>query len=214
MALTPLQKRILELSYKHNLSHIGSCISIVGILDYVYSSRKPNEPVCLGAGHAGLALYVVLEKYLGIDPEMMLSKHGIHATRDEENGVYVSSGSLGQVETVAAGLALADPSRKVWLISSDGGMREGACWETLMFTAKGNLRNLNWTINANGYGACHAIDACQLERAIHAWNPSVDVWFTNFADIPFLSGLSAHYYKMNEQDWNWVQAQEVTETSK
>jgi transketolase len=209
MALTRPQKRILELSYRHGLTHIGSCISIVGILDHVYSFRKPSEPVCLGAGHAGLALYVVLEKYLGIDPEMMLAKHGIHATRDEANGVYVSSGSLGQVETVAAGLALAHPNRRVWLISSDGGMAEGSCWETLMFSARGKIPNLNWFVNANGYGAYREVDVDQLEKAIHVWNDKVDVWHTDFAEIPFLSGLNAHYCKMTDADWAWVQDQEV-----
>lgn len=163
----------------------------------------------MGAGHAGLALYVILEKYLGINPEMMLEKHGIHATMDLSNGVYVSSGSLGQVETVAAGFALSNRNRRVWLISTDGGSVEGAFWETLQLKAREKLDNLCWLVNANGYAAYHLSDTDKLEESIHSWDKRVEVWRTDFDEIPFLKGLNAHYYKMTESDWEWVKSQEV-----
>lgn len=206
MPIDPLVYRLLELSHKHRLSHIGSCVSAVGVLDRVYAQRKPGDPVVLGCGHAGLALYVTLEKWCGQDAEALLARHGIHATRDEAAGIYVSSGSLGQAETVAMGMALADRARDVWLVSSDGGMIEGAVWETLQYKARAKVANLRWFINANGYAAYHAVDVDQLERGVHAWCPDVEVVRTGFARIPFLQGLAAHYTTLSEADWAWVQA--------
>lgn len=203
--MSPLHYRIYQLSHAHKLSHIGSCITTVDMLDEIYASRAPTEPVCLGNAHAGLALYVVLEKWLGVDPEMMLAKHGIHSTKDLPNGVYVSGGSLGQVETIAMGMALADRGRRVWLVSSDGGAAEGAFWETLMHKSIHRVDNLRWMVNANGFGAYRAINVSRLASAIHVWDESVRVVKTEFG-VPFLSGQSAHYVTMTDQDMAWVEA--------
>ena len=59
-----LKKRILEISYKKKLSHLGSCLTAVDIIDEIFKIKKPDEKFVLSSGHAALALYVVLEKYL------------------------------------------------------------------------------------------------------------------------------------------------------
>jgi transketolase len=159
MSITPLERRVLELSYRHGLSHLGSCLTCVGLIDKVYSTKRPDDLFLLGEGHAGLALYVVLEKHYGANPEMALKRFGIHAARWQEYdypnpsrpiwSIPISSGSLGQVESAAPGFALANPNRRVYLLSSDGGMQEGVCWSALRMKADLRLHNLIWTVNAN-----------------------------------------------------------------
>src|SRR5579859_5227357 len=95
-----LERRIIELSFKHRLSHISSCLNCVNLIDDIYTVRQKHEPFVLGYGHAGLSLYVVLEKHGYCDAENMLQRHGIHPVRDRERGVWCSSGSLGQAETI------------------------------------------------------------------------------------------------------------------
>jgi transketolase N-terminal domain/subunit len=204
--MNQLHYRILEISRRHNLSHIGSNISCVDIIDEIYSRKQANEPFCMGNAHAGLALYVVLEKYFGHDAERLLEKHGIHATYDLEAGIDVSGGSLGQVETIAVGMAMADRKRRVWLLSSDGGAAEGAFWEALGYKSEAKIDNLMWHINANGFAAYRRVDVEQLEKRVHSFDPSVSVRRTDFHGIPFLSGLDAHYKVMNDADWAWVEA--------
>lgn len=200
-----LQRRILDISFRRGLSHIGSCISCVDIIDDIYSRKAPDEPFCMGNAHAGLALYVVLEKWFGFNAEAILDKHGIHATRDSDFHIDVSGGSLGQVETVACGMALADRTKKVYLLSSDGSMQEGACWESLWIKRDLKLDNLSWAINANGYAAYREMDTIELETAIDAICPDVRVVHTTFAGIPFLNGIDAHYRVMKPEDWAWVE---------
>jgi transketolase N-terminal domain/subunit len=36
---------------------------MVNILDSIYKNKKPDDIVILSAGHGGLALYTVLEKF-------------------------------------------------------------------------------------------------------------------------------------------------------
>ena len=88
MHLNDLQKRILDISYKHKLSHLSSNLTAVGIIDEIYCLRKDNDPFILSSGHAGLALYVVLEKYYGLDAEKLFKKHGVHPNRDIKDKLY------------------------------------------------------------------------------------------------------------------------------
>ena len=77
-----LKKRILEIAYKHKLSHLGSYLSAVGIINEIYKFKKPEDIFILSSGHAALALYVVLEKYEGKNAEELFLKHGGHPHRD------------------------------------------------------------------------------------------------------------------------------------
>ena len=60
-----LKKRILEVAYKHKLSHLGSYLSAAGIIDEIYGNKNPDDIFILSSGHASLALYAALEKYEG-----------------------------------------------------------------------------------------------------------------------------------------------------
>ena len=88
--------RILNISYKHNLSHLGSCITVVPILEEIYNNKKETDIVILSCGHAGLAQYVVIEQNSKgkIDAEDLLHNMGIHPVRDPDNGIHVSTGSF------------------------------------------------------------------------------------------------------------------------
>ena len=85
--MNKLKRRILDLSHKYKLSHIGSCLTAVDLIDGIYKVKKPDEPFILSQGHAGLALYVVLEKYEKRNPEKLILKHGTHPNRDIKNGI-------------------------------------------------------------------------------------------------------------------------------
>ena len=140
--MVSLKKRILEIAYKHKLSHLGSYLSAVDIIDEIYRYKDPRDIFILSSGHAALALYVVLEKYEGKDAEELFLKHGGHPHRDELNGIYCSTGSLGLGITVAVGRALANKNRKVHVLISDGESAEGSVWEALRFIQENNLTNI------------------------------------------------------------------------
>src|SRR6185369_8330334 len=101
-----LRKRIIELSHSSRLSHIGSCLSVIDLIDEIYSSKKPNEKFILSNGHAGIAWYVILEKY-GFLPEKKIKNLNIHPDRNLKHDIHVSTGSLGQGLPIALGMALA-----------------------------------------------------------------------------------------------------------
>lgn len=208
MPITDLQKRVLEISYKKKLSHLGSCFTALHPLVDIYKYRKPEDPVVLSQGHAGLALYVVLEKYYskerghyGVDAERLFDQHGVHPNRDLDHGIYASTGSLGHGLPIAVGMALADRNKDVYCLISDGECAEGSIWEALMIAKKLKLKNLKVYLNANGYSAYDKTNTDMLRKMIKAVGFPVKVYLTNAPDVLFLRGLKAHYHVMSEDDY-------------
>ena len=165
-----MRQRILDLSYKYQLSHIGSCLSMVDILDAIFTVKKPEDKLILSNGHAGLALYVALEKYCKVNAEFLLNKNGVHPNRDDEY-IDCSTGSLGQGISIAVGMALT--GRKVFCTLSDGEMAEGSVWEALRIASENNLLNLKLVLNCNGWGAYGQTDYENLVTRVRAFGWSV-----------------------------------------
>lgn len=188
-----LEKRIVELSYKNQLTHVSSCLNCVNLIDEIYSKRDDLDPFVMGIGHASLAFYVVLEKWGWCDAEEMVKEHGTHASRDLTNGIWCSCGSLGQSETIAVGMALADPDRAVWLVTSDGSCMEGATMEAIRLGRK--LDNLLMYIVWNGYGAYSAIEKDELPKG-------PDVYSVDQSRYPsWLRGLGGHYLTLTREQY-------------
>jgi len=200
---TDLKKRIIEISYAHKLSHLGSCLTAVDILAEIYEKKKLNEPFILSQGHAGLALYVVLEKYANQDAEALFIKHGVHPNRDPAHGIDCAAGSLGQGLPIALGMALADRSRNVYCLVSDGECAEGSIWESLYIKDRQQVENLKIYFNMNGYSAYDEVDTGMLAMRLSAFDAFMDFEInTSFEyDFPFLKGVNAHYLVMNEEQY-------------
>jgi len=189
-----LTDRVIEISKQLGLSHIGSCCTSVGILDEIYSVKKEDEPFIASCGHMGLALYVVLEKYYGFDAEALYHKHGTHPNRDIEHKIYCSSGSLGLGITVACGMALADRSKNVYCLISDGESYEGTIWEVANVMHRYNVDNLKIFLNYNGLSAYDSVPFSHVKRIMDIF-PYINVRITDVKDYGF-KGLEAHYVKL------------------
>lgn len=229
--LTPeqkkLRKRILELSHKANLSHLGSCLSAVDLIDAIYAIKNKRDIFVLSNGHAGIALYVVLEKYGYIQNEKIIKKFRVHPDRNLIYDIHVSTGSLGQGLPIALGLALADKKRNIYCMVSDGECAEGSIWEALRVGWENNLQNLKIIINANGWSAYDKVNLSYLVKRIKAFgynilkinghnttdiidsvkkaggvNLTLIFAYTHVEQFPFLKGQDAHYYVLKNEDHN------------
>lgn len=200
-----LKKRVLELSFKLNASHLSSTISSVPILFDIYSKKKECDKVVLSSGHSGLALYVVLEHFYGFDAETIYKKHGVHPYRDIEFKIDCSTGSLGQGITIACGMAIADKNRDVWVCISDGEFYEGCVFESLNFVDKYCLNNLHIYVNLNGHGAIEEIESNKIYSKIKALIPNhknTRFYFSEALDLNLVKGIECHYYKFkNYEDY-------------
>lgn len=199
--LNKLERRIIDISYKLGLSHIGSCLSAVRLIDQIYLVKKPSDIFVLSSGHAALALYVVLEKFEGKNAEELYAKHGTHPNRDLDDKIWVSTGSLGQGLPIAVGMALADKTRDVYVMTTDGEMAEGSCWEALRIASEQRIENLKITVNANGYGAYGKVDADLLDIRMQYFYPSLVIQTNTYSYPDYLQGVDAHYHKLTKEQY-------------
>jgi transketolase len=196
-------RRVVEIAYRHHLSHLGSCLTSVDILCDIYESRCEDDPVVLSNGHAGLALYAVLEAVYGLDAEDLEQRHGVHPTRNERDRIYASTGSLGMGLPIALGMALANRGRRVFCVLSDGECAEGSVWEALAVKTKYHVENLRVFVNLNGFAAYDPVDGDELGRRLRCFDPSVELRFTE-CKLPFAPGCQAHYHMLSEDEYLWL----------
>ena len=195
-----LYKRLLNICYERQLHHLGSYFSALQIIDQIYSEMDKDDIFILSNGHAVVALYVILEKYFGLDAVELHEKYGDHPKRNELDKLHCSTGSLGMGITVAVGRALANPDRNVYCLLSDCDCAEGSVWEALRFAYENKVTNLKLYVNANGWSAYDTVDLDYLENRIKAFHPDVNYVRTTVEHFG-LKGLHAHYTNFNEEQY-------------
>ena len=151
--------------------HPGGSLSCIDILCALYFGDvlryDPADPAwsgrdyfILAKGHAAPALYTALA-YAGFFPKeelMTLRKLGTRLQGHPDSnlcpGVEVSTGSLGQGLSIAAGMAaglkLDGKDNAVFAVLGDGECEEGQVWEAAMFAAHNKLDNLVAIVDNNG----------------------------------------------------------------
>jgi len=199
--INKLQQRIVDITYQERLSHLSSTLSAAPILEEIYAQRKDDEVVILSNGHAGLALYCILEQKYGIDPVALLHKHGIHPGKDLDNYLYCSTGSLGSGLPIAVGHAIATPNKKVYCMVSDGECAEGSIWEALRFIQEHPLDNLEVYANINGLGAYDKIDVDYLVQRLQSFLPRIHIRKSEPYKWSFAQDLLTHYYVLKPEDY-------------
>ena len=151
--------------------HPGGSLSCTDILTALYfggvMDHDPEQPkwedrdrFVLAKGHAAPALYAALA-HAGYFPREELKTLRKLGTRLQGHpdcnlcpGVEVSTGSLGQGLSIAAGMAagrkLAGKPQRVFCLLGDGECEEGQVWEAMMFANQYHLDNLCVIIDWNG----------------------------------------------------------------
>jgi transketolase len=198
-----LHNKVVELTLANGLSHLSSCLTTLPILFHVYETKNANDVVILSNGHAGLSQYVCMEHYEKKEAQKLLDQHGIHPSRDAENSIFCSTGSLGLGLPIAMGAALANSQKTVYCIISDGECCEGSIWESLYYLSKTPIKNLKIFVNANGMSAYSLIDIKKLKACIKGFNVS-NITIVDTTHIirafPLLEskGLESHYFKITD----------------
>lgn len=159
-----IRRKVLEMCYKAQTGHIGSCLSCVDILDALYMEYLTHDDIfIMSKGHAAAALYATLHQVGILSQEDLdgfctdgspLIGHVSH----EVPGVHVSTGSLGHGLPIGVGYAMAkkleNKPGNVFVLMSDGEMDCGTTWESALLASHHELNNLFVIIDKNGWQAC------------------------------------------------------------
>ena len=161
---------IIEGTHAAKSGHPGGSMSAADLFTYLYFRELNVDPAnpkmperdrfVLSKGHTAPGLYAALALRGFFPWEDLKTLRHIdsylqgHPNMDMVPGVDMSTGSLGQGISVAAGMALAarvqgNPCR-VYTLLGDGEIEEGEVWEALMFAHHYKLDNLCVIIDNNG----------------------------------------------------------------
>lgn len=167
---TKIRMGIIEGTYNAKAGHPGGSLSSADLFAYLYDKEmryRADEPkwedrdrFVLSKGHCAPGLYAALA-YKGFFPveDLKTLRHigsylQGHPNMNTVPGIDMSTGSLGQGVSVAAGMAKAakymNKNINVYTLLGDGEIEEGQVWEAFMFAKQYNLDNLCVIIDYNG----------------------------------------------------------------
>ena len=155
--------------YLGNSWHYGTCFSAAEIVSVLYFKElrlRPEDPhwedrdrFVMSKGHgAGIWYSALAEK--GYFPKDVLDTYRKlgsplqgHPHMRKLPGIDMTSGSLGNGLGIAAGMACAAKTDKkdyrVYVVTGDGELEEGAIWEAAMFARQYELDNLAVIVDYN-----------------------------------------------------------------
>lgn len=149
--------------------HLGAALSIVETLAVLYNKimrydvanpkSMDRDWFVLSKGHGGPSYYatLALKGFIAQETMFTLNQNGTtlpsHPDRQLINGVDITTGSLGQgisqAAGVAKGLQLQNINRDVYCIVGDGECNEGQVWEAAQFAVNQKLDNFFLFIDDN-----------------------------------------------------------------
>lgn len=173
-----IRKGIITAVHSAKSGHPGGSLSSADLMTYLYFEEmniepdKPNKEdrdrFVLSKGHVAPALYSTLAHrgYFPVEDLSTLRKVGSylqgHPDMKGTPGVDMSSGSLGQGISVAAGMAmsakLSNDSYRVYTLLGDGELQEGQVWEAAMFAGFRKLDNLVVIVDNNNLQIDGSVD--------------------------------------------------------
>ena len=173
-----VRKGIVEGVHSAKAGHPGGSLSAADILTYLYFEEMNIDPknpkdenrdrFVLSKGHTAPGLYSALAHrgYFPVEDLLTLRHTGSylqgHPDMKHIPGVDMSSGSLGQGLSAAAGMALAgklqNKDYRVYALLGDGEIQEGQIWEAAMFSGYRKLDNLCVIVDNNNLQIDGAID--------------------------------------------------------
>lgn len=165
-----VRKGIVTAVHSAKAGHPGGSLSAADIFTYLYFEEMNIDPknpkkedrdrFVLSKGHTAPGLYSALAQrgYFPVEDLKTLRHLGSylqgHPDMKHIPGVDMSSGSLGQGISAAAGMALSaklsGDSYRVYTLLGDGEIQEGQVWEASMFAGHRKLDNLVVMVDNNG----------------------------------------------------------------
>jgi transketolase len=160
---------IIRMLAKSGSGHPGGSLSAIDMITYLYWHQMRIDPAnpqwedrdrfVLSKGHCAPALYVALANTGYFPKEVLWTLRDVesplqgHPDMRKTRGVDMTTGSLGQGFSAAAGIALGGKVRKkdfkVYVMLSDGELQEGVVWEAAMAAGHYHLDNLIALIDDN-----------------------------------------------------------------
>lgn len=173
------RKKVLELIFKAQTSHIGSNFSCIDLLTVIFEKAGSEDKIILSKGWAAASLYYFLWRKGKITKEELDSycrpgSKFIGLAEPIIPEIPAAGGSMGYGLPFGIGFALAKKIKKengrVFILMSDGEMQIGTTWESALIAAQHKLDNLFIIVDANKLQAMGEVkDILNIEPLKNKW---------------------------------------------
>ncbi len=157
------RKKVLELIYKAQVSHLGSNFSCIDLMAVLFEKIDlDKDKFVLSAGWKAATLYYFLWRKGRITEDELNSfcmpgSKFIGLAENIHKDIPIAGGSMGLGTPGAVGLALAKKMKgeagTVYVLMSDGELQCGTTWESVLIAAQHKLDNLVVIVDENGWQA-------------------------------------------------------------
>ncbi len=202
-----IKKSIITSSYKARACHIGSALSCVEILVYLFYCKMKKDDIFIFSKASGVsALYSILADK-GFFPKRKVPFYlkNYPLAHKDVPGIVHSVGSIAHGLNVACGMAYANRKINVHVLISDGEVQEGSTYEAALFANQHKLNNLHVYCDYNDLQALGRIDdILKIEHAFEFLKKSIK----NFYIVPTIKGegidflehkVESHYMNLDEE---------------
>lgn len=218
---TQIRMGIIEGTYNAKAGHPGGSLSSADLFAYLYEkemrydAKNPKwddrDRLVLSKGHCAPGLYSALA-YKGFFPveDLKTLRHidsylQGHPNMNTVPGIDMSTGSLGQGISVAAGMAKGakyiGKDINIYSLLGDGEIEEGQVWEAFMFANQYKLDNLCAIIDSNGLqidGACDEVMSAEpIDEKLKAFGFEVIV--INGNDFEEIDGAFEKFHQTKDK---------------
>ncbi len=186
-----IRKRTVITSFEAKIPHLGSCLSCVDILVYLYFQELSINPekfedidrdrFLLSKGHAAPVLFQVLAEkgFFSVNELKEFGENGsvLHEHPPKPGiikGIEAATGSLGHGFPMGIGMAISAKIQKkdfnIYALLSDGECNEGSIWEGALLAPKLKLDNFIGIIDYNKWQATgRTKDIMNIEPFVDKW---------------------------------------------
>jgi|APSaa5957512576_1039674.scaffolds.fasta_scaffold41973_2 transketolase len=200
--------------------HLGAALSAIELVRVLYDDVMAHDPArpdwdqrdrfLLSKGHGCLAQYAILADhgYFRMEELDRFCRFdgilGGHPDAGKIPGVEASTGALGHGPSIAVGMSAAarlkGAAHRIFCVTGDGEINEGAVWEAAMSAGKHQLDNLTIIVDYNKLQSYERTEVVQdLEPLTSKWESfgfavrnvdghDVEGLRRTFQTLPFVTG--------------------------
>ena len=197
-----IAKELLEYSYKQQLTHIPSALSMLDYVDFLFTNEivTQDDFIVIGKPFGAQAYYLIWKRLGWLDK---IEQLGVGVKHDEIEFVDYGEETMGNALGVATGIALANPDKRVWVNITDATLQMGNTLEAIQFIGHNQIKNIFLTIDYNDKQVTgNTTDVLSVDPIIEMFKGYY--WKGKLIDGHNQNEMSKVFYKLSDEQPNVV----------
>ena len=197
-----IAQELLEYSYEQQLTHIPSALSMLDYVDFLFTNEivTRDDFIVIGKPFGAQAYYLTWRRLGWLD---QIEHLGVGVKHDEIEFVDYGEETMGNALGVATGIAMANPSKRVWVNITDATLQMGNTLEAIQFIGHNQIKNIFLTIDYNDKqvtGSTHEV--LSVDPVIEMFKGYG--WRGKLIDGHNYNEMSKVFYKLSDEQPNVV----------